>query len=554
MVFRLAVYRFENCELDVSQYVFRRDGERVGLEPRVFDLLHYLIQHRDRAVDKDELQDAVWATIVTEASLARAIMKARRVVGDDATRQAVIRTVRRYGYQFVAPVTDLSTQPADAKPSADSDSPASTGAPSLAVLPFFDLSPDKDQDYFCEGIAEEILNALCRLDGLHLAARTSALQYKDRAVDVREVGRALGVDNVLEGSVRRAGERLRVTAQLIDARTGYHLWSERYDRTTEDIFAIQDEISTRIVGALRLELTPSDRASLQITAPSSFTAYDCYLHGLKFLHRFGRRNLQVAIDMFERAIQADSSYAPAWAGLSEAYCLLYRYAEPEEEHRERALSASEKAIQLDPDCAEAQVARGLSADLMEDYAGAEDAFETAIERNPKLYEAWYFYARCCAAIGDFEKAAGLFERAAEVDPEDYQAIIIAMQAYDRLGDGESRTDAARRAVRRAEKRLARNPDDVRALDLSAHAWIVLGFPEKGIAWAERALAIQPDDAATNYNAACAYVSVGDHERALELLENVSLKGLVNRSWMESDATLDPLREHPRFKAILLEAK
>ncbi len=548
------MYRFENCELDASQHMFRRDGVRVPLEPKVFELLHYLIQHRDRAVDKDELQNAVWATIVTEASLTRAIMKARRVVGDDATRQAVIRTVRRYGYQFVAPVTDLRAQTANTTASTEYESPAPTGAPSLTVLPFSDLSPNKDQDYFCEGIAEEILNALCRLDGLHLAARTSALQFRDKAVDVREVGRALGVDNVLEGSVRRAGARLRVTAQLIDARTGFHLWSQRYDRTTEDIFAIQDEIAARIVEALRVELTPSDRASLQIISPSSFSAYDHYLHGLKFLHRFGRRNLQLAIDMFERAIQADSSYAPAWAGLSEAYCLLYRYAEPEDKHREQAHSASMKAIQLDPDCAEAQVARGLSSEIIEDYAEAQDAFEMAIERNPRLYEAWYFYARCCAAIGDFEKAVGLFERAAEVDPEDYQSIIIAMQAYERLGDKEGQIDAARRAVRRAEKKLARNPDDVRALDLSAHAWIVLGFPEKGIAWAERALTIQPDDAATNYNTACAYVCVGDHERALTLLENISLKGLVNRKWMESDATLDPLREYPRFKAILLQAR
>ncbi|MEO1079494.1 MAG: hypothetical protein AAFY29_08060 [Pseudomonadota bacterium] len=315
-------------------------------------------------------------------------MKARRIVGDDATRQTVIRTVRRYGYQFVAPVTDMSANPTSTTPSVESESAEPTGAPSLAIFPFSDLSANKDQDYFCEGIAEEILNALCRLEGLHLAARTSALQFKDRAVDVREEGRTLGVDNVLEGSVRRAGERLRVTAQLIDAKTGYHLWSQRYDRSTEDIFTIQDEISARIVGALRVELTPSDKASLQMTSPSSFSAYDRYLHGLKFLHRFGRRNLQLAIDLFERAIQADSSYAPAWAGLSEAYNLLYRYAEPEDRNREQALSARKKAVHLDPDCAEAQVARGLSSEIIEDYAQAQEAFEMAIERNPKLYEAW----------------------------------------------------------------------------------------------------------------------------------------------------------------------
>lgn len=422
-------------------------------------------------------------------------------------------------------------------------------APSVAVLPFVDMSPDRDQDYFCEGMAEEILNALTRIEGLRVAARTSSFQFKGRAVDVRKVAQELGVNSVLEGSVRKAGAQLRVTAQLINAGDGYHLWSDRYDRGLEDVFAIQEEIATKITEALELRLTRQDRDAIQVKPTGAIQAYDYYLRGRQFVNQFGKRRIGFAIQMFDKAIEIDPDYAPAYAGLTLANAQMYMFFDPDPKFCAAAEAASGRAIALDPGSAEAHTTRGIAELMGDHFEAAEQAFERAIALNPKSFDAHYNYARGCVTRGEFARAAALFERAAEVRPEDYQALLLSVQAYRRLGRKEEERSAAERGFERARRTLDLNPGDVRALYLGASGLQIAGRSREAREWGERALALEPDEPSVLYNVACLYALAGESDRAMELLERAVLPGMANRVWLEHDSDLDSLREIPRFKAF-----
>jgi adenylate cyclase len=421
-------YRFGDVTVDVDRREIRVAGRSADTQPKVFDLLHYLLVNRERVVDKDELMKVLWPdVVVTEASLTQALKKARKVVGDDGDKQHVIRTVLRRGFRFVADLDSAAEAALAASVPASAE--AATPEASVAVLPFVDMSPAKDQEYFCDGMAEEITNALSRIDGLRVAARTSAFTFRASSSDVREIARRLEVTSIVEGSVRRAGDQLRVTAQLIDATSGYQKWSARWDRSLADVFAIQDEISTEVVRALKLHLTSDDRAAIYSTRARAVDAYDLYLRGLQFLHRFGRRSQRFALQMFHRAIELDPTYAPAWAGVAASHVLLYVYADASEENRRLAAEAGMRAVELDPLSAEAHVAVANAATIRADHQAAIAAFERAEMLNPRLFEAWYFHGRCCASLGDHARAVDLYEQAALVRPEDYQAFVFAVQSY-----------------------------------------------------------------------------------------------------------------------------
>ena len=432
--------------------------------------------------------------------------------------------------------------------------PAATDAPSIAVLPFVDMSPDRDQDYFCEGMAEEILNALTRIEGLRVAARTSSFQFKDRAADVRKVAQELGVNSVLEGSVRKAGSNLRVTAQLINAADGYHLWSDRYDRGLEDVFAIQDEIATRITEALKLRLTRRDLDALQVRPTGEIQAYDYYLRGRQFVNQFGKRHAQYAIQMFNRSIEIDPGYAPAYAGLTLANAMMYMFFDPDAKFCTAAERASARAIELAPGSAEAQTTRGIAALTAKDFDAAEKAFDSALALNSKSFDAAYYWARSCATRGQFEAAGAMYEKAAEIRPEDFQSLLLAMQVYRSLGRLDDERSAAERGLARARRSLELNPGDVRALYLGATAQVRLGRKGEAFEWAERALALEPAEPSVLYNVACVFAVAGEPDRAMELLERAVLPGMANRAWLEHDADLDSLRELPRFKAFVATLK
>jgi len=422
--------------------------------------------------------------------------------------------------------------------------------PSIAVLPFVDMSPERDQEYFCEGMAEEILNALSRIRGLRVASRTSSFRFRNATADSRDIGKQLRVGTLLEGSVRRSGGRLRISAQLVDVDEGYHLWSERYDRELTDVFDIQDEIARSIARALQVTLTAAEKGEIQKTPTRDVQAYDYYLRGRKFYYQFGRREIEFALQLFSRAIELDPDFALAWAGLADCWSFLFMYSERSETSRQQAETASGRAIQLDPESAQAQASRGVALSLSRRDDEAEKAFETAIGLDPTLFEAYYFYARHCFVGGDLEKAARMYQQATKVFPEDYQARLLVAQIFEELGRPADAEAARRAGIEVAEKHLELNPDDARAVYLGANGLVALGEVERGLEWAARALEMAPDEPMLLYNVGCIYSLAGRIDDAVEVLERAVANGLTQKRWFEHDNNLDPLREHPRFRALM----
>src|SRR5437773_4317004 len=282
---------------------------------------------------------------------------------------------------------------------------------SIAVLAFVNMSNDPENEFFSDGIAEEIINALTQIKALRVASRTSSCAFKGKSEDMGEVGRKLKVNTVLEGSVRKAGNRLRVTAQLINVSDGYHLWSERYDRQLEDVFEIQDQIAENIVRALRVVLGEDERRAIEKSPTENVQAYEYYLRGRQFQHQFRRSALQYARRMFDRAIEIDPNFVRAHAGIADCCSFLYIYGDASKANLEAANTSSQRALELDPASAEAHTSRGIALTLRQDHAAARREFETALKLDPKLFEAHYFYARACLTEGKFEEAIAHYRNA-----------------------------------------------------------------------------------------------------------------------------------------------
>jgi len=438
------------------------------------------------------------------------------------------------------------------KLSTDTEQPAAAtiDLESIAVLPFVNMSGDAENEYFSDGISEEILNLLVKLPKLRVASRTSSFAFKGKDFDIPEVARRLNVGTVLEGSVRRAGDRVRITGQLIETSTDSHLWSETYDREMKDVFAIQDDIAQSIVDALQMTLTPKDRRALQYVATSNCEAYDYYLRGRKFLYAMSSRNFEHAIQMYNKAIELDPNYAIAYAGMADTYSQMYRFADASPENAASALEASEHAVELDPDSAEAHASRGLSLFINEKYEEAEKHFETAGLLNPKLFESYFFYALSCSSQGQYEKAARLFVQASEVNTADYQSPSFLALAYTALGRTEDAVTTRKHTIELIEHHLDMNPDDTRALYIGAANLSSLGEVKRAMDWAGRAYDAGRDEPMVMYNVACTYALLGETERALELLENAISMGWGDRAWLETDSDLDSLRDIPKFKFLL----
>ena len=421
---------------------------------------------------------------------------------------------------------------------------------SIAVLPFTNMSADAENEYFTDGMAEEIINALSKIHSLGVASRTSTFAYKGKTEDIREIGKKLEVSAVLEGSVRRSGNKIRVSAQLIHVHNGYQLWADKYDREMEDVFAIQDEIAQNIVKALRVVLSEDEKKAIEKVKTGNVEAYDYYLRGRKSFHQYRRTSLETARQMFSRAIEVDPNYALAYAGIADCCSILYTYFDARESNLKQADSASKKALQLDPDLAEAHSARGLAFSLSKQFEHARQEFELAMKLDPKLYEAPYFYGRAMLAQGKSFEAAPLFERAATLRPDDFQALSFLASAFASQGRIHESMKASNRAVKAIEKWLEINPDDARALNLGATIWSNLGETEKALAWARNSLEIDPDDPQLLYNVACVYAIEGMKEDAILCLERALDKGMGHREWIENDPDLNSLRSDRRFQALL----
>jgi non-specific serine/threonine protein kinase len=421
---------------------------------------------------------------------------------------------------------------------------------SVAVLYFEHLGGAKDDEYFRDGMTEDVITELSKIKELRTFPRSAVLPYRDKSTPAPQVGEQLNADYVVEGSLRRAGNRLRITAQLVEARTGHALWGERYDRQMEDVFAIQDEIAHSIARALRVMLTEQEKRAIQKAPTTNIEAYDYYLRGRQHLHQFSRKALERARRLFIRAYELDPDYAGAYAGVAGCCALLFTYFDPNPAYLQEADEASRKALELDPELAEAHVARGITLSLGKRFVDAQAEFEAAIRQNPGLYEAYYFFARACFAEGRKEEAARLYEEAWRVRPDDYVAPSFLASVYRGLGRTSEAHAMDQKALQAAEKHLELFPDEARALYLGAIQLVFLGNPERGLEWAERALQADPEEASVLYNVACVFSLTGKTDRAIKCLDDAVTFGWRHKQWIERDSDLDSLRGDPRFQAIL----
>ena len=421
--------------------------------------------------------------------------------------------------------------------------------PSIAVLPFNNMSGDPEQEYFSDGITEDIITDLSKISGLFVVARHTAFTYKGKPVKVQQVGKELGVAFILEGSVRKAGARVRVTGQLVSSNDGGHVWAERFDRDLTDIFAIQDEITHAIVEQLKVKLRPQERESIGRIPTENIEAYTYYLKGRDFLNRRSKRYLQLARQMFAKAVELDPKYARAYAGMADCDSYLYMTYHANVA-MDKVLATTEKALSLDPNLAEAHASRGVALSAGKQYEEANDEFEKALALNPNSYEAHYFYARSSFAQGNVDRATALFERATEIKPDDYQVPCLLVAIYKSLGREQDAKNAAQMGVELAERELTLHPEDSRPAQLGSGALLALGEKDRSREWTARALAIDPDDLVAQYNAACTYSLLGDVDAALDVLEQC-LPGLGHEKvqWAKYDSDLDPVRNHPRYQKL-----
>jgi len=424
--------------------------------------------------------------------------------------------------------------------------------PSLAVLPFADMSAEHDQEYFCEGIAEELLNSLARIRGLRVASRTSSFQFKGLAADTREIGERLGVRAILEGSVRKAATRLRITVQLVDPRNGYQLWSERYDRELVDVFEIQDDIARRVVEALEVRLLSGEFRERRDGGARDANAFDLYLRGMNFFYRGTRRDFEFAQELFRKAIELDGRYASPWAGIADCNSQIFREFDRRAQYLEEARTAAARALELDPESAPAHASLGFALSLADQRAAAEGAFQTALHLDPRLFEACYLYAsEMLYGWGDLERAAELFERASEVDGNDYQAPIILASVYLGLGRPTDAHGAARRGLQLARAQLQLNPGDLRALYMSAQALAVLGEDQQAIELARRARELDGDSTGlVLVNVADVLAILGRRDEAIACLDLGVTRGFRRETAVRFDPFLAMLRDDPCFPGLL----
>jgi serine/threonine protein kinase/Flp pilus assembly protein TadD len=422
---------------------------------------------------------------------------------------------------------------------------------SIAVLPFADMSEQHDQEYFCEGVADEIINAISRVESLRVASRTSSFRFKNTTLDSREIGDRLSVGHLLEGSVRKAGNRLRINAQLVDVVDGCHLWSETYDRELQDVFAIQDEIAASVVRALEVTLSPRERRAIKHVATASAEAYDFYLRGRQLFRQFRRKSIEVAQTMFARAIEIDPTFAGAYAGLADCHSYLFMFWDVTDEHLREADRASRKAVELDPDSPESYVARGVAISLGRRHEEADEQFDKAIRLNPRMFEAHYFQGRGHYARGNKERAVDCFRRAVEARPEDYQAPSLLGSALAGLGLKVESEAAYRSAWELSQKHLEMFPGETRALYFGALALCQLGERRQtAVELAERALALDPDEPQVLYNVACVYAVLGRVDEAIDCLRRTIEHGGWWKTWAKHDPDLVSIQSDARFVALV----
>jgi adenylate cyclase len=421
--------------------------------------------------------------------------------------------------------------------------------PSVAILPFSNMSNDPEQEFFSDGITEDIITDLSKVSGLFVLGRNTVFTYKGQAVDLEGIARQLGVAYVVEGSVRKAGNRVRINAQLVEGSTGGHLWADRYDRDLSDIFAVQDEITHAIVEQLKVQLLPKEKEAIARSATENVEAYTQYLRARQIFHMGTKSSLTLARRMFARAVELDPRYARAYAGMADCDSRLrskYGVLTPIDE----ILATISSALSIDPELAEAHAAHGYALMVASRRVEARSALLRALTLDPNCHEAHYHFADFSVTAGDFEQAAEHYIRALELKPDDYISPMLLLNVLRSLGRTSEMKGYARLGLKRAEEALRLHPENSKPAQLGAAALVILGEDEKAKEWLARALAIDPEDSGTRYNAACVYSMLGELDRAIDLLElYLQQVGPDLKLRFNNDSDLDPIRSHPRYQKL-----
>jgi adenylate cyclase len=416
------------------------------------------------------------------------------------------------------------------------------------------MSGDPEQEYFSDGITEDIITDLSKVSALWVAAHNSTFTFKGKHVDTLEIARQLKVSHVLEGSVRKSGGRVRITAQLIDGTTGGHVWAERYDRDLNDIFALQDEISLAIVTALKLQLLPEEKRSIEHRGTTNAHAYKLYLMARQYSitgNRGTERCSQAIIRLCRRATELDPNYARCWALMAFEQTTSRLYLGNSDD----GLAAAERAVSLDQNLAEAHAARARVLTQHRRFDEADREIEIALRLDPGGYEVNYCAGRLKFSQGQFREAIRYWDKAATVMETDYLAATNLVTCCKVSGDTEHMCRAAQRAVARAEKIIAREPDNGSVIGSGVLALAVLGEIERTEEWMERGTLLDPDNMRMRYDFACAKVQLRDFESAVDLLGPLfATYGVEALDWAKIDPDLDQIRDHPRFRAMLSAAE
>jgi serine/threonine protein kinase/tetratricopeptide (TPR) repeat protein len=430
---------------------------------------------------------------------------------------------------------------------------AASSAPktkSVAVLPFGNISADKESDYFGDGLTEELIVNLSKLKEIRVAPRAISMQYRGSNKDVKSIGRELGVRYILSGNVRKFQDNLRISVELIDIDTEEQIWAETYKGKLADVFDIQEQVSKQIIDALMVKLSPKEKIVLTKRSTDNPEAFDCYLRGRDFLYRLTKHSVQFAITLFQKAIDLDSRYAVAYAGLGESYATLYNYFDANEMWLDKAIEASLKALMYDASLSEAYAALGLAYFDRKELDEAVSATRKSIELDPNNFIAYWILGRIYHATDRDGEALGMLEKTIALNPNFYSALNDMLMIYDRMGERAKHQESLAKALAFFPGYLSQHPDDARGHMYHAIHLATAGRNEEAKQAGMKALELNPGDSLMMYNAACLYARLGDARLAARTLKDAVAAGQEDFEWIKRDSDLDSIRDEPDYIELM----
>jgi serine/threonine protein kinase/tetratricopeptide (TPR) repeat protein len=420
----------------------------------------------------------------------------------------------------------------------------------IAVLPFDNIGSDKETDYFADGLAEELIINLSRIKEVRIVSRTNSMRYKGSEKDIRVIGRELGARYILEGSVRKFKDDLRISTQLVDVSKGLQLWGETYKGKLADVFDIQENVSKEIVEALRLKLSTSEKIVLEKRPTLNAEAFDLYLRARDFLYRLTKNNIQFAIQLFNKAIDSDKRYAAAYAGLSEAYAYLYAYFERSDDLLEKAIESGLRALMYDPSLSEAYAALAMAYYNKKLYDDALNAGQKAIELDPDNFTAFWILGRIYHSTDRDEEAIELFKKVILLNPDFYSAYKDLSSCYERIGNSDQYNKVLQKSMEVYPRYLSQHPDDARALVFFAADLAQLGKIDEARDAGRKAFELNPNDAVMLYNLACVFSRLGEKESGVDYLKNAIKAGYQNYEWIKRDSDFGNIRNEPGYIELM----